>query len=121
MKVEFTVLQIEGILLSLNEALSQLESSKIRNKNLEVDISKDIELISRINDKILAINNEKFTAFTKYEIYTLISVASNYEELHEQPQDTIVNKVSKVKVDILDIIRSPLPYIDVIYIRMAKE
>lgn len=121
MKVEFTILQIEGILLSMNEALSQLESSRLRNEKVADDISKDIELISRIKEKVLGINVKTFTPFTKYEIYTLISVASNYEELHEQPQDTIVNKVSKAKVDILDIIKSPLPYIDVIYIRMAKE
>ncbi len=121
MKVELTKHQVEGLLLSIDEAILQLKSAKNRNSEFESDIEDDIYLINRIKKKVVNINRETYVTFTKYETCTLISVASNYEELHEQPQDTIVNKVVKVKLDILDVIKSPLPYIDIINIRMSKE
>jgi hypothetical protein len=121
MKVELTKQQVDSLILAMDSSIAQLGSARNKYEKYVDDIEKDLEYLKKIRNKINLINIDNYTPMTKYEIYTLISVASNYEELHEQPQDTIVNKVSKVKVDILDIIRSPLPYIDVIYIRMAKE
>ena len=121
MKLELTKQQIDSIILAMNASVSQLGFSKSRHEKHIPDIDKDIEYIKFIKDKIDLINTHEYTGFTKYEMYTLISIASNYEDLHEQPQDTKVNSVVKVKHNILDIIRSPLPYIDIISIRMEKQ
>lgn len=121
MKVELTKQQVDGLILAIDAALSQLAFSKMRHEAYLGDIEKDIEYVKKIKEKVLMINKETLTPMTKYETYALISIASGYEELHEQPQDTMVNNVVKVKLNILDIIRSPLPYIDIIFVRMEKE
>ncbi len=121
MKVELTRQQVDGLILSVDAALSQLGFSKMRHENYSHDIEKDIEFVKKIRDKVILINRETLTPMTKYETYMLISIASNYEELHEQPQDTMVNNIVKVKLNILDIIKTPLPYIDIIFIRLEKD
>lgn len=121
MKLELTKQQIDSLILAMNASISQLGFSKSRHEKYLPDIDKDIEYIKFIKEKIDLITYFEYIGFTKYEMYTLISIASNYEDLHEQPQDTKVNSVVKVKHNILDIIKSPLPYIDIIFIRMEKQ
>jgi hypothetical protein len=121
MRAELTQQQVDSVILSMDAAISQLGFAKLRHEEFSGDIEKDIGLVQRIKDKVLLINKETFTALTKYETYTLINIASDFEELHEQPQDTLVNKVMTAKLNILDVLKSPLPYIDVIFIKMARE
>ena len=75
MKVELTKHQVEGLLLSIDEAILQLKSAKNRNSEFESDIEDDIYLINRIKKKVVNINRETYVTFTKYETCTLISVA----------------------------------------------
>ena len=121
MKVELTRQQVDGLVLAVDAALSQLAFSKMRHQAYVEEIEKDIKYVEKVKEKVLMINRETLTPMTKYETYTLISITSSYEELHEQPQDKMVNNVVKVKLNILDIIKSPLPYIDIIFVRLAKE
>lgn len=120
MKVELTKQQIDSILLAMNASITQLGFARNRHENIK-DLDKDLDYIRIIKEKVSLVNHSEYTTFTKYEMYTLISIASNYQGLHEQPQDNTVNNVVKVKHNILDIIKSPLPYIDIIFIRMEKQ
>ncbi len=121
MKVELTKQQIDSIILAMNATITQLGFARNRHENHTKDIEKDLDYIKIIKEKISLINNLDYTIFTKYEMYTIISIASNYQDLHEHPQDSTVNNVVKVKHNILDIIKNPLPYIDIISIRMEKK
>lgn len=121
MKVELTRQQIDSIILAMDSSIAQLGSARNKYDKYVDDIEKDLTYLKKIRDKISVINSMEYTPMTKYEMYNLISIASNYQGLHEQPQDSKVNNVVKVKDNILDIIKSPLPYIDIIFIRMEKK
>lgn len=121
MKVELTKQQIDSIILAMDASITQLGFARNRHEKFMPDIDKDLEYIKKIKDKINLINPDDYIPMTKYEMYNLISIASNYQGLHEQPQDNKVNNVVKVKDNILDIIKTPLPYIDIIFIRMEKQ
>lgn len=121
MKVELTKQQIDSIILAMDSSIAQLGSARNKYDKYFDDIEKDLTYLRQIRGKITLINEADYTPMTKYEMYNLISIASNYQGLHEQPQDNNVNNVVKVKDNILDIIKSPLPYIDIIFIRMEKR
>lgn len=121
MKVELTKQQVDSLIIAMDSSIAQLGSARNKYDKYVDDIEKDLTYLKRIRDKINKINPDDFTPMTKYEMYNLISIASNYQGLHEQPQDNKVNNVVKVKDNILDIIKSPLPYIDIIFIRIEKK
>ncbi|MFN8576340.1 MAG: hypothetical protein U0354_05740 [Candidatus Sericytochromatia bacterium] len=121
MKVELTKQQVDSLIIAMDSSIAQLGSARNKYDKYVDDIEKDLTYLKKIRDKINKINPDDFIPMTKYEMYNLISIASNYQGLHEQPQDNKVNNVVKVKDNILDIIKSPLPYIDIIFIRIEKK
>jgi hypothetical protein len=121
MKVELTKQQVDSLILAMDSSIAQLGSARNKYEKYVDDIEKDLEYLKKIRNKINLINIDNYTPMTKYEMYNIISIASNYQGLHEQPQDSKVNNVVKVKDNILDIIKSPLPYIDIIFIRIEKK